>query len=165
MGSIAAGGRYDNLVGMFSVSNSQTPCVGVSIGIERVFRIMEEKALANPSQQQSTIDVYIASIGSGLLVERMKLAQVLWANNLSAEYSHLENPKFKRQLDHALGENIPVMVVIGESELENGTVKVKDMRNHTEVEVPLTEVVAAVLAAGAKPINAGANLELLDMLR
>lgn len=166
MGSIAAGGRYDNLVGMFSVSNSQTPCVGVSIGIERVFRIMEEKALATPAAlEQSTIDVYIASIGSGLLVERMKLARLFWTHNLSAEYSHLENPKFKRQLDYALGAHIPVMVVIGESELENGTAKVKDMRNHTEVEVPLSEVVAAVLAAGAKPINAGANLELLDALR
>lgn len=166
MGSIAAGGRYDNLVGMFSVSNSQTPCVGVSIGIERVFRIMEEKTQAsNAPQQQSNIDVYIASIGAGLLVERMKLARVLWEQNISAEYSHLENPKFKRQLDHALGSNIPVMVVIGESELESGTVKVKDMRNHTEVEVKLEDVVAAVMAAGAKEINAGANLDLLDSLR
>jgi len=166
MGSIAAGGRYDNLVGMFSVSNSQTPCVGVSIGIERVFRIMEEKSQAsNALQQQSSIDVYIASIGSGLLVERMKLARVFWAHNISAEYSHLENPKFKRQLDHALGSNIPVMVVIGESELENGTVKVKDMRNHTEVEVKLEEVAEAVMAAGAKVINSGANLDLLEALR
>lgn len=42
MGSIAAGGRYDNLVGMFSASG-QTPCVGVSIGIERVLTIMEKR--------------------------------------------------------------------------------------------------------------------------
>jgi histidyl-tRNA synthetase len=41
VGSIAAGGRYDGLVGMFSASSQQTPCVGVSIGIERVFAIME----------------------------------------------------------------------------------------------------------------------------
>lgn len=42
MGSIAAGGRYDNLVGMFSASG-QMPCVGVSIGIERVLTIMEKR--------------------------------------------------------------------------------------------------------------------------
>ena len=42
VGSIAAGGRYDNLAGMFSVSGQQTPCVGVSIGIERVLTIMEQ---------------------------------------------------------------------------------------------------------------------------
>jgi histidyl-tRNA synthetase len=43
VGSIAAGGRYDNLVGIFSVSGQQTPCVGVSIGIERVLTIMEKR--------------------------------------------------------------------------------------------------------------------------
>ena len=165
MGSIAAGGRYDNLVGMFSVSNTQTPCVGVSIGIERVFRIMEEKSTSSGALQQSNIEVYVASIGSGLLVERMKLAKILWDSNISAEYSHLENPKFKRQLDHALGNNIPVMVVFGEDELRKKTVQVKDMRNHIEVEVNLTDVVDAVLNAGAKQINAGANLDLLDALR
>lgn len=44
VGSIAAGGRYDNLVNMFSSSSRQVPCVGVSIGIERVFVLMERKA-------------------------------------------------------------------------------------------------------------------------
>lgn len=44
VGSIAAGGRYDNLVGMFSTSGTQTPCVGVSIGVERVFTIIERRA-------------------------------------------------------------------------------------------------------------------------
>ena len=46
VGSISAGGRYDNLVGMFSSSNQKTPCVGVSIGVERVFTIIEQKAEA-----------------------------------------------------------------------------------------------------------------------
>ena len=51
--TVAAGGRYDNLVGMFSPSGVKVPCVGVSIGIERVFAIMEARekqagAAANP---------------------------------------------------------------------------------------------------------------------
>lgn len=45
MGSIAAGGRYDELVGMFSVGGVKTPCVGVSIGIERVLTILENKQI------------------------------------------------------------------------------------------------------------------------
>ena len=44
VGSIAAGGRYDELVGMFSASGAKVPCVGVSIGIERIFALMEAKA-------------------------------------------------------------------------------------------------------------------------
>ena len=57
VGSIAAGGRYDNLVGMFSPSGVQTPCVGVSIGIERVFTIMEKKAEQLNILQNSNIQV------------------------------------------------------------------------------------------------------------
>ena len=65
VGSIAAGGRYDNLVGMFSPSGVQTPCVGVSIGVERVFTIIEKKAEEKKVTQSATIQVFIASIGAG----------------------------------------------------------------------------------------------------
>jgi hypothetical protein len=58
LGSIAAGGRYDNLVGMFSASGQQTPCVGVSIGVERVFTILERKAAeSSAAAQHSDIQV------------------------------------------------------------------------------------------------------------
>ena len=46
VGSIAAGGRYDNLVGMFDAKGRQIPCVGFSVGVERVFSIMEARAKA-----------------------------------------------------------------------------------------------------------------------
>lgn len=59
VGSIAAGGRYDGLVGMFSDNGQQTPCVGVSIGVERVFAIMEAKM----AMQGSAVDVFVASAG------------------------------------------------------------------------------------------------------
>ena len=55
VGSIAAGGRYDNLVGMFA--GAQTPCVGVSIGVERVFTIIEKKAEEKKLAQPSNIQV------------------------------------------------------------------------------------------------------------
>ena len=55
--SLFSGGRYDNLVGMFSTSGMQTPCVGVSIGIERVFTIIEKKAEELKLSQSSPIQV------------------------------------------------------------------------------------------------------------
>ena len=45
VGSVAGGGRYDGLVGMFDAKGKKVPCVGVSIGIERIFAIMEQRAL------------------------------------------------------------------------------------------------------------------------
>ena len=77
VGSIAAGGRYDNLVGAFS--SNKVPCVGVSIGIERVFAIMEQKALEAGGLKVTPVQVLVASAGKGLTVERMRIAQELWA--------------------------------------------------------------------------------------
>lgn len=48
VGSVAGGGRYDGLVGMFDPKGRKVPCVGVSIGIERIFSIMEQKAEVTP---------------------------------------------------------------------------------------------------------------------
>jgi len=165
VGSIAAGGRYDNLVGMFSPAGVQTPCVGVSIGIERVFAIMEKKAEELNIMQTTGIQVYIASIGASLIAERMKIAQALWQANIAAEYPHQDNPKFKKQLDEALERGIPFMVVFGSEELARGVVKVKDMRKHTEVEVPLSELAATLLAQGCGAAGAGADMEFLDALK
>lgn len=75
---------------------------------------------------------------------RMHVARLLWKANISAEYSHQLNPKLKKQLDEALSRGIPIMVVFGEDEMKNGTVKVKDIREHTEVDVPLNDLVRVV---------------------
>lgn len=56
MGSIAAGGRYDNLIGMFGTK--QVPAVGVSLGIERVFAIMEQ---IHKDQNQVTFDLFFCT--------------------------------------------------------------------------------------------------------
>lgn len=76
-----------------------------------------------------------------MMKHRMRVTKALWAANISAEYSHHENPKFKKQLDEALTRGVPVMIVFGEEEVQKGTVKVKDMLKHTEIEVPLDSVV------------------------
>ena len=71
VGSIAAGGRYDDLVGSLMNNSKQVPCVGVSLGIERVFVIMEEKERAKTEAIRATqTDVLLASIGADLMKVR-----------------------------------------------------------------------------------------------
>ena len=108
--------------------------------------------------------MFIASIGSGLIPERMKIAKLLWNANISAEYSHLENPKFKKQLDDVLERGISYMVVIGKDELQKGVVKVKCMRQHIETEVPFDEIVSDLLLKGC-PTIAGVDTSILQKLR
>ena len=157
VGSIAAGGRYDNLVGMFSTSNQQTPCVGVSIGVERVFTIIEKKANEKKMMQMSAVSVFVASIGGNTLTHRMKVAQMLWKANISAEFSPKENPKLKPQMDECLEKEVPYMVIFGEDEIKSNTVKLKNLREHTEIDVSLDgdELVNTLIAQGCDPISAG----------
>lgn len=54
VGSVAGGGRYDGLVGMFDPKSRKVPCVGVSIGIERIFSIMEQKAEVRDAEMIKT---------------------------------------------------------------------------------------------------------------
>ena len=83
VGSVAAGGRYDYLVGMFDPKKKNVPCVGVSIGIERLFTIMEAKAKAEKQKLRTTkTEVYVATAQKNLIEERMKILKILWENGI-----------------------------------------------------------------------------------
>ena len=83
VGSVAAGGRYDNLVGMFDSKKKQVPCVGISIGVERIFSVIENK-FANEGIKTRTneIEVYVASAHKGLHEKRLKILSDLWAQGI-----------------------------------------------------------------------------------
>eukprot|EP00201_Polytomella_parva_P012368 CAMPEP_0175070832 /NCGR_PEP_ID=MMETSP0052_2-20121109/18922_1 /TAXON_ID=51329 ORGANISM="Polytomella parva, Strain SAG 63-3" /NCGR_SAMPLE_ID=MMETSP0052_2 /ASSEMBLY_ACC=CAM_ASM_000194 /LENGTH=948 /DNA_ID=CAMNT_0016337967 /DNA_START=49 /DNA_END=2896 /DNA_ORIENTATION=+ len=160
VGSIAAGGRYDKLVGMFS--GKDVPAVGVSIGIERVFAILEQQvkermeaaaaaaaadantaaaAAANEVRAADT-DVLVASIGNGLQEKRMAICAELWAAGVAAEFGYKPNPKMADTFQAAFDQKIPFVVLFGEDELANGKVKIKDMDAKTEETVALDTLVA-----------------------
>lgn len=148
VGSIAAGGRYDNLVGMFSATGQQIPCVGVSMGIERIFGILQAHAEASSRLATPVAQVLVASTGGSLLLPRLELCQQLWRANIAAEVLQVENPKFTKQLHYALESGIAYMVVIGEDELAHGQVKIKHMASKDEVTVARDEMVAELLRRG-----------------
>lgn len=137
VGSVAAGGRYDNLVGMFDAKKKNVPCVGISIGVERLFSVIEAK-FAKEKLKVRTIDtqVYVASAQKNLLRERMKICCELWNNQISSEQAYKQNPKLLHQLQYCEEHQIPVAVIIGESELQKGVVKVRDIATRQEEEIP-----------------------------
>lgn len=146
VGSIAAGGRYDNLVGMFSATGQQIPCVGVSLGIERIFGILLAHAeKTNASAKPSPSQVLVASTGGALLLPKLAICKELWRANIAAEIMQVENPKFTKQLHYALESGIPYMVVVGEEELASGQVKIKEIAAKDEVAVARGEMVAELL--------------------
>lgn len=93
VGSVAAGGRYDNLVGMFSGKN-QIPCVGISFGVDRIFSITKARMEAekNTEVRNNEVDVFVMAFGgkgfNGLLKERMSVCETLWEAGIKVCLSH-----------------------------------------------------------------------------
>jgi histidyl-tRNA synthetase len=81
VGSVAAGGRYDELVGMFS-GKAQIPCVGLSLGVERIFSITKSRMQADQQVRTNEVDIYVMAFGgkgfTGLLKERLEVCRILW---------------------------------------------------------------------------------------
>jgi len=145
VGSVAGGGRYDGLVGMFDPKGRSVPCVGVSIGIERLFSIMEAN-MAKKKEQIRTVDtdVYVISAQKNLTEERMKVVTELWNGDIRTEHSYKKNPKMLNQLQYCEESGIPLAVVLGTSEIEAGVVKIRDIATREEVEVKRTEMIEAI---------------------
>lgn len=145
MGSIAGGGRYDNLVGMFDPKSRQVPCVGVSIGVERIFAVLEAKQAAEKLRNRTTdVDVYVASAHKGLHEKRLEIVSQLWDGGINTEHSYKLNPKLLAQLQHCEERAIPFALVLGDSEIERGVVKFREVTSRAEVELPLNDLVAEI---------------------
>ena len=90
VGSVAAGGRYDNLVGMFS-GKTQIPCVGISFGVDRIFSITKARMAADKNAAQvrnNEVDVYVMAFGSnGFLKERMAVCAQLWEAGIKVSFA------------------------------------------------------------------------------
>lgn len=143
VGSIAAGGRYDNLVGMFSNSKKPdaVPCVGVSVGVERVFAIMmarlreqEEKGIKSDVRAKD-VDVFIMSMGGdGQLKERMKVAKMLWDAGVKTEFLYKGKPKPAPQWTAIEKAQTPLAVMIAPDEWKQGSVVVKEQKGRESEE-------------------------------
>ncbi|GAA5873319.1 hypothetical protein JCM1840_000026 [Sporobolomyces johnsonii] len=130
VGSIAAGGRYDELVGMFSGSGGaagKIPCVGISFGVERLFSLLLKKAQEKGSEagRAKATEVFVMSLGDGLLEERMKVCKELWAAGIKAEFMYKAKPKLPKQFEVIDKERIPYAVQVSPGELAKGTIRVK----------------------------------------
>ncbi|EHL03611.1 putative Histidyl-tRNA synthetase [Glarea lozoyensis 74030] len=83
VGSVAAGGRYDNLVGMFS-GKTQIPCVGISFGVDRIFSVTKARMAEDNAEQvrNNETEVFVMAFGgkgfTGLLKERLSICTTLW---------------------------------------------------------------------------------------
>jgi histidyl-tRNA synthetase len=142
VGSIAAGGRYDKLIGMFGTK--PVPAVGVSLGIERVFTIMEQQQKdKNETIRATETQVLVAILGDELS-DAAELSNEFWSAKLKAEYCVHKN--IRKHIDLAINSKIPWMVIVGEQELKQGIVKLKNIETKEEVIVKRVRIIEELQA-------------------
>ncbi len=129
--SIAAGGRYDKMIDKLSNKQGIT-AIGVSFGIERIVKILEHDK--NLSFNMKPL-IYVATVGENMAKHKIKLCLELRKKGLYTEISYLEKPKMRNQFKHVFNEQIPFMIVIGESEIKKNTVMIKDINKNEQKEI------------------------------
>ncbi|VCX19465.1 unnamed protein product [Gulo gulo] len=152
VGSVAAGGRYDGLVGMFDPKGRKVPCVGLSIGVERIFSIVEQRLEALEEKVRTTeTQVLVASAQKKLLEERLRLVSELWDAGIKAELLYKKNPKLLNQLQYCEEAGIPLVAIIGEQELKDGVIKLRSVASREEVDVRREDLVEEIKRRTSQP--------------
>lgn len=135
-GTVCGGGRYDRLVD--EIGNKHVPAVGFGAGMERliIVRDAENNAPLAPMMR----DIFIGYRGDEAMMEAFKIVNNLRQAGISAESDHLQR-SIKAQMKYANKINARYSMIIGESELEERNVKLKEMESGDEVTIPLDKFV------------------------
>lgn len=136
IGSISGGGRYDNLTGVFGLDGISG--VGISFGADRIYDVLLALNLFPDETAQAT-RVLFANFGQNEAAASLAIIKRLRTCGISAEI-YPDNAKMKKQIGFANSMNAPFFAIIGESELAEGTVTIKNMADGTQTTVKADEV-------------------------
>ncbi len=124
-GSLGGGGRYDGLIGMFG--KEQIPACGFSLGLERILVVMDERGMFPPEIAESTpADVMVTLWNEETISESIKLASELRSAGIRVTV-YPEADKLGKQIKYADSIKVPFVCVLGENELAENKVTIKNM--------------------------------------
>ncbi len=141
IGSIGGGGRYDNLTEVFGVKN--VPGIGISFGLDRIYLVMEELGLF-PENSNSKTEFLFANYGDQEALAAQKIIASLRQKGIAAEL-YPESSKLKKQFTYAEKKGIPNLIFVGEEEMKNYTVTVKNLESGDQKTVSLEDFLAVEL--------------------
>jgi histidyl-tRNA synthetase len=137
-GSLGGGGRYDGLIGMFG--KEQIPACGFSLGLERILVVMEERGMFPPEIADSTpADVMVTISSEETVSESLKLAAELRKQGLRVTVFP-EADKLGKQLKYADSIKVPWVCFLGEKEIMEGNVTLKNMKTSEQIVSPIREI-------------------------
>ena len=153
IGSICSGGRYDNLAEYYT--EKQLPGVGISIGLTRLFFVLEDQGYLNDQLNTAPADVLILPMTEDL-TGAISLSTTLRNAGIRAQL-YGEQKKFKQKMSYADKLGVPYVIFLGEEELAAGVAAVKNMRTGEQVKLSPADAVAHI-QAGLQELNQGAPI-------
>lgn len=137
--ALAAGGRYDDLIG--ELGGDGTPAVGFAAGIERIILAMKKQQVGLPCK--TILDVFLVSMGDRGFKESVKVLSRLREKGVTADIDY-ERRSLKSQMKLAHKRSAAYAVIIGDSEIEKAVAVLKHMGDGKQEEIPLKELVSVV---------------------
>ena len=137
MGSITGGGRYDDLTGIFGLKDVSG--VGISFGADRIFDVMNQLDLF-PKNDDSTTQVLFTNFGNKEVKYILPIIKELRKNGINSEL-YPEDKKLKKQMIYANKKAIPYVILIGDNEINENTVTIKNMILGEQTEISKDKIV------------------------
>ena len=129
-GSLGAGGRYDKIITNFINDGNNYPAIGLSFGLEPIYVLLKDE------KQEEMVDYYIIPMNTEL--ECLSLAQKIREKGKKV-LIEMNNRKIKKSFDYANKENIPYVIVIGEDEIKNKKITIKNMKESSQEMIDIDE--------------------------
>lgn len=137
-GSIGGGGRYDNLTGIFGLSN--VPGVGISFGADRIYDVLLAQNLFPLNAVEGT-EILFANFSPAEERAALPLLDFLRKAGFAVEIYH-ESTKLKKQFEYADKKGISYLMIYGENEITQQTVTVKNLKTGVQINIPVTSILS-----------------------
>ena len=135
VGSVAGGGRYDNLIALYG--GGPSPATGISLGIERIVEIMKDEGMFN--QPKTLVKLFVSTVDESVQKDALAIAKRSREAGISTEVD-LMGRRLTKQLEHADSKGIPYVLVVGPEEVQRGKFRLKLMETREEREVTVDEL-------------------------
>ena len=139
IGSVASGGRYDTLIGLYG--SQDVPATGFGIGIDRLLEILKI------DEEYCQAKVFVVSVNDKIRERVIEIAQDLRKNGIKTDFD-LMGRNLTKQLEYADSTRIPYVLIVGGKELKKKKFKLKDMKKKTEKELSLKSIIKKLISIG-----------------
>ena len=157
-GTVCGGGRYDGLVE--EIGGNHTPALGFAMGMERLLMLMEAQGIEFPAEDKC--DLYIASMGENATLKASQIASDVRGNGMHAQFD-IVGRSVKAQMKYANKIGAAYTVVLGDSEIEAGVAKVKNMADGSETEMNIDDISEEIMRLSINDSLKGFEVEGLDI--